>query len=81
MSGTVSMFGAAGGAGGTINGNTVATNCWSYQPGYYNYTPVYDMTVRKVANGFIVNKSGKEYVFNSTDGIANFIAKEFKEKK
>ena len=52
-----------------------------YQPTYITYTTppaAYDFQIRKVQNGFIVLRSGVEYVFESVEKMNKFLEKELK---
>lgn len=47
----------------------------------YLTEPVYPFKLRKVENGFIVINQGKEHVFNTLEGLVNFIKQTYKEGK
>ena len=71
---------------GTFGVTSNTTGYWlngvwyPYQPYYaplYNYTtPVYDIQIRKVNNGFVVLSKNIEYVFETTEAMNNFLATE-----
>jgi hypothetical protein len=61
-----------------------AQNCmnqiWPYIYQTYSYTPLADLEVRIVANGFLVKSKNIEYVFKDTKELASWITKEFSKK-
>jgi len=69
-----------GAAGGSNAGYTWITSPGYQYIGYNTSEPIYDVKIRKVANGLVAIKGGMEYVFSNPEALARWLIKQLEGK-
>lgn len=80
-SGSFAIYNGVAGSGGSSNTTLTTNSCITYPyTWYYSYPAqqTYDIQLRKVENGWVMLKDGKEYILKSLDEVSKYYKEEKK---